>query len=250
MADERPWWETYFDRDYEGEFRGDTQYGQRAAIEALFVARVVEGAGLGPRVLDLACGFGRHSIEMLRLGLEVISLDRSEAQLATLAERAKEEGLEPRIVKGDMRDFTLEKPVDAAVLMFSSFGYFSDEENQQVLASCRRAVRPEGMIVLDCDNHHSVPTGPYQFWRRLEKGGFVLNEAEVHGERNRRVKGHRIHVAADGQTREYDYEFALYDDAEITAMLHAAGFENVHCVGNFDASPLTPESPRQILLAR
>ena len=105
-------------------------------------AFVVEALGLqeGDRVLDLACGHGRHAIALAQRGMVVTGQDLNEDYLRMARERRQRvKGVEIETVHGDMRDIPFTDEFDAVINMFTAFGYFeSEEEDEKVLARRRR----------------------------------------------------------------------------------------------------------------
>ncbi len=107
----------------------------------------------GKKVLDVCCGQGRHSIEFGRRGYNVLGIDISEI----LIERARsalkrecERELKVRFEIEDMRTFSYKNSFDAAVNIFSSFGYFdNDIENFVVFDNIRSSLKKKGLFVFD-----------------------------------------------------------------------------------------------------
>ena len=83
------------------------------------------------KVLDLACGKGRHALQLHQLGFDVLGIDLSEESIA-LAKTHETHGLRYQI--GDMRELNLNEKFDISLNLFTSFGYFRKEgENKAVL---------------------------------------------------------------------------------------------------------------------
>ena len=99
------WFEGFFDEDYL-RFAADRYPPEATAAEVEFL---VEALALEPgtRVLDLACGHGRHSVELARRGCAVTGVDLSEPSLELAAARAAEAGVEVRFERADMRRIAL-----------------------------------------------------------------------------------------------------------------------------------------------
>ncbi len=92
----------------------------------------------GARVLDLACGHGRISLELARRGFHVTGLDLRPRSLELARVAAEGEGLEVEWIRADMREIPPGRRFDAVVNVFTAFGYFDDEpENQRVLGDAR-----------------------------------------------------------------------------------------------------------------
>ncbi|MBI1737028.1 MAG: class I SAM-dependent methyltransferase [Candidatus Rokubacteria bacterium] len=102
------------------------------------------------RVLDIACGTGPHLIRLADRGYRMTGLDLSRENIAFLRDRLAAAGHPGDAVVGDMTDFRLPRPVDAAICMQDSQGHLLT--NEQLLAHFRcvaRAVRPGGLYVFD-----------------------------------------------------------------------------------------------------
>lgn len=104
----------------------------------------------GSRILDLCCGVGRHSLELARRGFKVTGVDRNRAYLKEAHRRSRAERLDVELVRSDMRRFVRPKAFDAAINMFTSFGYFAKPEHDALVARhvCRSLVKG-GRFLID-----------------------------------------------------------------------------------------------------
>src|SRR5262249_19187005 len=101
----------------------------------------------GDRVLDLACGAGRHAVALAAIGARVVGLDLSLPLLRAGQRRWRD----ARLVRGDIRALPVPGGrMDAVVHLFPSFGYFDrDAEHESVIAEVARVLRPGGRFALD-----------------------------------------------------------------------------------------------------
>ena len=105
-------------------------------------------------IIDLACGKGRHSIYLNKLGYKVLGLDLSE-QSISYDKKFENESLEFRV--HDMRNRIESEPVDAVFNLFTSFGYFeTEEEDKSVFRSVSEVLKSKGYFVLDFLNAEYV----------------------------------------------------------------------------------------------
>ena len=134
------------------------------------------GLGEGARVIDLACGRGRISIGLAQRGMLVTGLDLSPRSLELAQADADAAGVEIDFVRRDMRELDANGEFDAVVNVFTSFGYFpKQEEDEQVLANVALALVSGGRFLLDMVNTIAIAK---QFveadWDELEDGTLWL----------------------------------------------------------------------------
>jgi SAM-dependent methyltransferase len=105
------------------------------------------------KVLDLACGKGRHAIYLNQLGYDVVGADLSENSIAE-ANKNKNETLHFQV--HDMREI-FEDKFDAIFNLFTSFGYFeNDEDNLTTLKAMKESLSEYGFAVIDFMNVNQV----------------------------------------------------------------------------------------------
>ncbi|MBA2572340.1 MAG: class I SAM-dependent methyltransferase, partial [Gemmatimonadetes bacterium] len=151
------WWADYFDETFVELYRSFLT-PERTRREVRGLLKLLE-LRPGAAVLDLACGWGRHSVELARRGYTVTGLDWSPTLLAHARRRARRARVEIEWVQGDMRELPWTERFDVVLSLFSSLGYFlSDEEDLRVLRSGRRALRPGGHLVLETMHRDHVVT--------------------------------------------------------------------------------------------
>ena len=211
---------------------------------------IVEQLALAPgeHVLDLACGHGRIARELARRGYRVTGLDLSERSLERAQREAADEGLAVEWVRADMRDVP-PGPFDAVVNVFTAFGYFQEEaENQRVLDGVAASLRPGGRFLIDTINLLGLASR-YQERRWDELAGGVLNVQEHRYDALRgRNESVWTFIRPDGGRGELVHSLRTYTPHELAAMLEAAGLRIEGSWGGFDGSELSMQSWRLILL--
>ena len=147
------WYARFFKRDYL-HFYGRTLGAERTDHETQFAIRTLS-LKPGHCVLDLCCGQGRHSIALANTGVNVTGVDLSEEMLAIARETSQHMSTPPDFIQADMRNLpqTLNGKFDAAINMFSSFGYLETEsDDQAVLHQIANALKPGGQMMMDLLN--------------------------------------------------------------------------------------------------
>ncbi len=243
------WYDGFFEDDYLDHVALQFE-AERTEREAGFVSEAL-GIEPGTRVLDLACGHGRIALELARRGFRVTGLDLSPRSLRIARDAAEREGLDVEWVHADMREIPAGAEFDAIYNVFTSFGYFTEEEeNQRVLQGVARALRPRGSFLIDINNVLGLmPRYRDRFWDVAADGVIWLQEHEVD------VLGGRNHarwtfIRPDGSRVELVHSVRMYTPYELATMLERAGLAVEQAWGDFDGSDLTRVSRRAILLGR
>ncbi|MEK7477050.1 MAG: class I SAM-dependent methyltransferase [Candidatus Coatesbacteria bacterium] len=104
-----------------------------------------------PRLLDLACGTGRHAVEMAKRGYDVTGVDISEERLQDAQSQATKLGFTNcRFLKADLRDLRLEPSFGYAYSFFNTFSLFVDNDDLlTILGKCRSCLTEGGRIVIE-----------------------------------------------------------------------------------------------------
>jgi tRNA/tmRNA/rRNA uracil-C5-methylase (TrmA/RlmC/RlmD family) len=117
-------------KDLYDEFRMRRTFGnvsdEKTEKEVDFIYEVLKLYNTA-KVLDLFCDIGRHSIEIAKRGCKPVGIEYNLEYLKLAREQAKEKGISVEFIQGDVRYVDIGESYDGAIIMFNSFGYFSDE---------------------------------------------------------------------------------------------------------------------------
>jgi SAM-dependent methyltransferase len=208
-------------------------------------ADMMQAAG-AVRVLDVCCGGGRHLRALADAGLQVAGLDLSATLLALAREALGHH--QAMLYQCDMREPYPGGLYECVTNFFTSFGYFSDhEENCLVLSRVREVLKPDGWFFFDFLNAHAIAemlipedTQIVEDMTVVQKrridAGFVKKDITVIDER---------HVQ-----HNFTEQVRLYTLNELEWMFTSAGLSIRATFGNYDGSPFTKASPRLILAAQ
>ena len=243
----RLWWEELFNDDFlrTSEKLTDEQIARE--VDFIEDSLSIEKHGA---MLDLACGTGRHAIELARRGYEVVGFDLSLAMLARAGDEAQDREAKLNFVQGDMRDMTFEEQFDGVYCWNTSFGYFEEDRNAQVIDRIHRSLKAEGRLLLDVANRDFlIRQSPSLAW--FEGEGCVCMDEMSFDFITSRMKVKRTVMLDDGRSREIEYSMRVYSLHELGKLLHEHGFKVCEVSGRL-ATPgvfFGNESPRTIILA-
>jgi SAM-dependent methyltransferase len=243
----RPWWEELFNDDFIRTMAkiSDAQIAKEVDYieESLAVAK-------GAMLLDLGCGTGRHAIELTRRGYKVVGFDLSLPMLAKAAEEAQDRGQKLNFVQGDMREMTFEDTFDGIYCWNTSFGFFEEDKNNQVVQRVHKALKKGGQFVLEVGNRDFIiRQAPSLAW--FEGDGCICMDEMSIDWITSRMKVKRTMMMDDGRTKEIDYSVRIYSLHELGKILHDAGFRVAEVSGRTGTPGVFfgNESPRTMILA-
>jgi SAM-dependent methyltransferase len=233
------WFEEWFGEEYL-QLYPHRDFAEAERAVALILDRVSFAPGW--RVLDVACGAGRHARAFEAAGARCVGIDLSAALL-----RVARGVTGAPLVRADMRALPIRSAsMDLTVNLFTSFGYFDrDAEHAAALGEMVDTIRPGGWFVIDFLNAESVRA------RLVPRETQELNGARIRVARSVSADGRYVckTIESDGG-RRFTERVRLFGAEEIAAMLAGAGVTVHDRFGDYDASPLHPHSPRTILIGR
>lgn len=238
-----------------------------SALEAEVIASLLE---LGPedRVLDLACGHGRHAWPLARRAGRVIGLERSAAYLSRAAAHAAaptatetqpstdtaQPTPTPLWVRADVRALPLRAgALDAAFSWYASLFMFDDQTNVRSLAELARALRPGGRALVHHANPLRLTLEPRDAARRTLPDGDSVEEESVFDPMTGVDRCSRRLVRRSGAVLAGTAELRYYNPSEWRPLSERAGLQLVELTSTTDAGrtprpELGPEAPDLIAL--
>ena len=227
--------DAFFSDFYLRAYAADESAGE-AEAQALAAARLA-GCPEGGELLDVPCGFGRHSVPLARAGYRVVGLDRSAALLEEARRRAGGERW-PKLVGADYRELPfVDASFDAAVNLFTSLGYLGDEEDTRVLAEIGRVLRPGARLVVELlHRDRLVRDFAEQDWRLLGEGRLLLEQRTFDAAAGVAQTTQTL-IGSTGERESRSYSVRVYTATELVAMLTRAGFAEIRCYGDLEGAP-------------
>ena len=215
---------------------------------AAFVQRLGNHLSLphGSKVLDLACGKGRHSAQLRKFGFEVIGIDLSDESIASAKEEFEQDGLE--FYEHDMRELYWSEYFDLVVNLFTSFGYFhSVEDDQKTISSVADSMKPGGLLVIDFLNAVKVKANLVEEETKTIDGvTFDLNRSVESGIIKKQIR------VVDGQVElEFEEKVDALELDDFKLYFDRAELELIETFGDYNLNPFDEnESNRLIMICR
>src|SRR5512139_258198 len=242
----RPWYETIFDERYPELFGPLEQDPEEEVAQIVGLIPIPPGAS----VADLGCGRGRHAIPLSRRGYRVTGVDLSDKMLRLARERAEREGAAVEWVREDMREFLRPGGFDVFLSLFSSFGFFGDEENQKVLDNVGRSLKPGGTLLLDLRNSQKGLAGEGDLEETVMVPAGRLNMRVRFDRATGRARAEHELVRPDGIRISSAFDVRIYSEEELTRMIGRAGMRVVAVHGSLDGAPFAAGAERMVVIAR
>ncbi len=247
-----PWDEPAFSRHF---LRTATRSPRHTQREIVFL----EQHGVlvpGQRILDVACGGGRHSLAMARRGAVVTGIDLGPAAITLAQQRARKAGLNVEFVPGDVRHLAYQDVFDAVTFIFGCFTEMSRQDAEVVLQRISRSLRPGGTFVLDvyAPEFFAALDGEQEWWvgQDFIAGRFpqlVLTEYFYYPREQTYVRRDFICHGLTGEVYNFGVSGQAYTLPELCDMLTAVGLTPTAAYSSWRAEEVCADSHMYIVLA-
>ncbi|HMQ75778.1 MAG TPA: class I SAM-dependent methyltransferase [Flavobacteriales bacterium] len=233
------WYRTWFGTPYY-----KLLYGHRDEDDAeAWVRAILRRSEVGPgaTVLDMACGRGRHARWFAEAGCRVTGIDLSKESIA----EARSEVPSAQFAVHDIRVPFATAAFDLVVCLFTSLGYFEDEDDdRKALAAAFSATRPGGRFVLDFMNSvrvlkelvpmECVLAGGVRFTiARSTEGGMVVK---------------RIMAEDESGRHHFEERVSALDPDRLVQLVHEAGFVVLDLTDGPEPAPFDPQRSERLVI--
>jgi ubiquinone/menaquinone biosynthesis C-methylase UbiE len=201
------------------------------------------------RILDLACGTGRHSIELARRGYSVVGLDSSQVYIDYAKKRAERLRVKVEFVLGDMRKLNFKQEFDAVINVHTSFGYYY-KKDFDILRRINNALKTSGKFFIDVFNKDAILKNlkrkistPTSYGRIVQVNKFDPRNSmlktlwKIYDQKKKRQ------IVRKTSLRVYNYN-------ELKQLVEKAGFSMIKSYGSWNKQPISMVSPRLILVCQ
>ena len=202
----------------------------------------------GSKVLDMACGTGRHSILFAENGFYVTAVDLSKNLLEIAKGSTECAGVNINFVHSDLRSFCVNSKFNLVVNLFTSFGYFEEEcDNFKILEIAYNHLNENGYFVIDFFNRRYVEDNLIPESRDEIFDEKIIQKRSIEGDRVEK----QIIIRKNGSEKHFHESVRLYCKEELFNALKFQGFKIKKIFGDSSGKSFDLESsPRIIIIAQ
>ncbi len=238
------WYKEWFGEDYLTVYEHRDQDDALKLIDLIFREVPIK---IQSKILDVACGNGRHAYLLGDQSYKVFGVDLS-AHLLEEAKNRQTAGISPSFAQADMRYLPFHPQYfDVIFSLFTSFGYFEkDRTNQSVAMELSRVLKKDGYFVMDYLNPDYVVANLNPYGNR--RAGDLEIEEERWVDEKRVYK--KITINKNAGHKVFYESVRLYSAKEMTEILGTAGIRIEKLFGEYDGSVYHPGSSRMIIFGK
>jgi SAM-dependent methyltransferase len=242
--------ELYEDADFY-----DTEFASRDHELPFFLEQARRASG---PVLEIACGTGRLTLPIAAQGIDVTGLDVSLPMLEKAKQKAVEHGLNIPWVHQDCRAISLSRQFGLIFSATNAMQHLHDIESVHAfLTSARDSLTPDGVLLIDVFNPdpsklarksevrylHKMITAPDGSSVRVEASSAYRAQSQV-------LHFDLFYLVAGREIRRKQVNMRCFFPEELLALSKLAGLEVIDRLGDYDGSPLSDRSPKQLLFCK
>ncbi|MFI3258044.1 MAG: class I SAM-dependent methyltransferase [Spirochaetales bacterium] len=205
----------------------------------------------GNTILDAGCGPGRISIELALCGLEVTGIDLIGPFLAAAQESANDENVNITLIQSDLRYFDGQYDFDAAVNLYTSFGYCNNiDDDALILQRIAKSLKQGGIFILECLSRE-IAVRDFTEGEWFERAGkTVLTRFSVEGAWEGLRSDWTLIDNDTGERMRHVFVQRLYSATDLRTLLLANGFSTCEIYGDFNKSPYNEKARTTVLLCK
>ena len=182
--------------------------------------------------------------------MKVVGLDSSRFLLTEAQKNGSSSQSRVHLVEGDIRHIPLKPVCDAVINLFTSFGFFEDNDNKRVITAVAAALKPSGKFLLEYWNPYAVlQLDQTRNWWWMSESLLALAAVEYDSTSGRLSDYRTVIDLSTSAVQESVNRIRFYFPTELEGLLASAGLKVRTMYGDFDHSPFLTESRRLITIA-
>ena len=203
----------------------------------------------GNEILDLCCGPGRHAIKLAEEGYNVTAVDKSPYLLNIAKDRCKKDNVNVRFIEEDMRKFSRPGKFDLVINLFTSFGYFEHQEDDEaVLKNIFESLIPGGKVVMELMGKE-ILARIFQktISTQLENSSVLIQRHKIMNDWSKNLN--EWILLKENTYKKYSFSHRIYSAVELKSLYRAAGFNKIKVYGSLKGTVYDEEADRLVIVA-
>ena len=201
------------------------------------------------RVLDLGCGFGRHSVELAQRGYRPLGIDPAAAMIEAAKKRAYEAGIDVAFQQVAAEDFAPAEPFDAAICLFTTLGQVapaSYQDNRGLLATAAKSLTTGGRFALELPQKQPALAA----LKPSDRFGDAVNYTDVERsyEAQTGIVTEQFQLVSPAGSQTFHLRYRLFSRPDITGLITAAGLQILNSYAGYTCTDLTDDSPLMLFV--
>ena len=207
---------------------------------------LISALALGPaaRVLDVGCGFGRHSIELARRGYHALGIDPAAAMIESARQQAAEAGVDVEFQQVAAENFAPADPFDAAICLFTTLGQVtpgSHADNRGLLSTVARSLKAGGRFALELPQKQPAIASLKPSDRFGDASKYTQVQRDYEAETD--IVTEQFRLVSPARERTYSLRYRLFSREDLIRLLTEAGLRVVNTYPGYTCADLTDDSP-------
>ena len=213
-------------------------------VSSLALPDTAVPSGPAARLLDVGCGFGRHSIELAQRDYQVVGIDPAAAMIEAAQQRAVEAGVAVTFQQVAGEDFVDAEPFDAAICLFTTLGQLdasSHEDNRGLLSAVARSLKPDARFALELPQKQPALAA----LKPADQFGNAPHYTQVQRsyEAETDVVTEQFRLVSPTGAQIYSLRYRLFSREDVVGLLTDAGLRILDTYAGYTNADLTGDSP-------
>ncbi len=203
----------------------------------------------GHHILDLCCGPGRHSTTLAGMGYDVTGVDKSPFLLNKAKLLSKSLELNVNFIEEDMRSFSQPDSFDLVINMFTSFGYFENQNDDiTVLQNIFDSLKTGGRFVIESMSKEILSRIFHDTTSELLDDGTLLVQKHKTFDDWGMVSSD-WYLLKENKYKKYSFTHRLYSAVELKQLAKNVGFKSIRFYGSLKGAEYDNNAQRLLLVA-
>ncbi|MBA3693893.1 MAG: methyltransferase domain-containing protein [Acidobacteria bacterium] len=180
----------------------------------------------GQYLLDIPCGFGRHSIEFAKRGYQVTGIDISQTFITGLTDKIKSEKLHIKAVQADILTIQLNQKFSGAVCMGNSFGYFSFDKMKLFVEKVSSSLEIGARFIINSAMIAESILPNFSKNKSFTVGNITMDITNIYSVEDSYMISHILYTK-EGRTEEHSFKHYVFTLGEVKRLLQSCGLKTI-----------------------